>query len=121
MMRLAALPLCLTASAALAEPWHCDFTVECQAAAGCADAAYAAEIIAADHEGQLFLSTATGTSPVQRLTDRGTLPASYASAGQAGLAELLTVEADGTALMTLHIFDETAQAATYFGTCEVLN
>lgn len=107
-------------SAALAEPWHCDFTVECTAAGACNDTAHAVRIIAADHEGELFLTTATSANLVTRLTREDELPASYASAGFGGLAELLTVEEDGTALMTLHIFDGTAQAATYFGTCEVL-
>jgi hypothetical protein len=36
------------------------------------------------------------------------------------LAELLTVEADGTAIMSVHIFDGAAMAVTYFGTCEEL-
>ncbi len=118
---LAVLPFVLWSLPAMAEPWHCQFTAECTASGGCTEAAYSAQVIAADHEGQLFLTTLTGDSPVTRLTGRGDVPASYASAGQDGLAELLTIEADGTALMTLHIFDTTAQAATYFGTCEVLN
>jgi hypothetical protein len=52
------------------------------------------------------------------MTAAGALPATYVSAGQAGLAELLTIEADRTALMTIHMFDGTAAAITYFGTCE---
>ncbi|MEM7722289.1 MAG: hypothetical protein AAF376_07930 [Pseudomonadota bacterium] len=117
----ALLPLAvLLTSPALAEPWDCHFTVECIASEACDAAAFEVTIIAADHEGQLFLSTVTGNSPLTRLTDQGDLPATYASAGRDGLAELLTVEADFSALLTLHIFDGSAQAATYFGTCEVL-
>jgi len=110
----------MAAPAASAEPWHCDFTVECAAGGTCSEASHAARIIAADHEGRLFLSTVTGDTPVDRLTAPDTLPATYAGAGRGGLATLLTVEADGTALMTLHIFDGAARAATYFGTCEAL-
>ncbi len=106
---------------AMGEPWTCDFTVECVVTEACDEAAYGVEVIAADHEGQLFLSTITGDSPVLRLTPEGAVPATYASAGEDGLAELLTIEADQTAIMTVHIFDGTAQAASYFGTCEVLN
>jgi hypothetical protein len=36
------------------------------------------------------------------------------------LAELLTVEADGTAIMSVHVFDGAAMAVTYFGSCEEL-
>lgn len=119
-MRGLVLPLAMLAAPAAAEPWACDFTVECVASEACGHSAHGVEVIAADHEGQLFLSTITGDSPVARLTARGALPATYASAGRDGLAELLTVEADSSALMTVHIFDGTAQAVTYFGTCEEL-
>ena len=108
------------AAPALAEPWSCEFTVECIAGDGCEASAYEIEILAADHEGQLFLSSVVGDTPVTRLTPEGTLPASYASAGPSGLAEMVTVEADSTALMTAHIFDGSAMAVTYFGTCEAL-
>jgi hypothetical protein len=116
---LALLPALMPASA-LAEPWACSFTVECVASETCGESAFEVELIAADHEGALFLSTVTGDSPVTRLTAEGTLPATYASAGGNGLAELVTVETDGTALMTVHIFDGSAMAVTYFGTCEEL-
>lgn len=119
MRALPLLALCF-ATPAMAEPWDCFFTVECIAGEACAESAFELTIIAADHEGQLFLGTVTGDSPVERLTTQGALPATYASAGRDGLAELLTVEADRSALLSLHIFDGTAQAATYFGTCEVL-
>jgi hypothetical protein len=111
--------LCLPAVAD-AEPWDCRFTVECAAAGGCAEAAFAVQVIAADHAGELFLTTLAGDSPVRRMTEAGALPASYASAGLRGLAELLTVEADRTAILTVHMFDEAAAAVTYFGTCEEL-
>jgi hypothetical protein len=103
-----------------AEPWDCVFTVECLASEGCDETALEVQVIAADHAGDLFLSTVTGDSPVARLTDAGALPATYASAGRDGLAELLTIEGDLTAIMTVHLFDGIAAAITYFGTCEEL-
>ena len=120
MIRSLAILAALMPAAALAEPWACSFTVECIAAEACGESAFEVEVIAADHAGELFLSTVTGDSRVARLTDAGALPATYASAGAAGLAELLTVEADGTALMSVHVFDGSAMAVTYFGTCEEL-
>jgi hypothetical protein len=116
---LALLPV-LFAMPAQAEPWACSFTVECVAAEPCGESAFDARVIAADHAGELFLSTVTGDSRVARLTAPGALPATYASAGRDGLAELLTIEADLTALMSVHIFDGAAGAVTYFGTCEEL-
>ena len=103
-----------------AEPWACSFTVECVAGEACGETGFEIELIAADHAGELFLSTVTGDSRVARLTDADALPATYASAGAGGLAELLTVETDGTALMSVHFFDGVAAAVTHFGTCEEL-
>ncbi len=102
---------------ALAEPWDCIFTVECPLGADCREAGFEVQIIAADHEGQLFASSIMGETPITRLTARATLPASYASTGQAGLAELLTVEPDQTAIMTVHFVDGATSAVTYLGTC----
>jgi hypothetical protein len=116
----AALAMLLLALPAQAEPWACTFTVECIASEACGESAFEVEVIAADHADELFLSTVTGDSLLTRLTAEGELPATYASAGRDGLAELLTVEADRTALMTLHVFDGSAAAVTYFGTCEEL-
>lgn len=116
---LALLPFILPTALA-AEPWACTFTVECVATESCGESAFSVEVIAADHEGALFLSTITGDSRITRLTAPGALPATYASAGTGGLAELLTVEDDGTALMSVHIFEGSAAAVTYFGTCEEL-
>lgn len=116
---LAVLMLVL-APAVHAEPWACTFTAECVAGGACADAAFQIQVIAADHEGRLFFRTTTGAAPAIRLTEAGTLPATYAGARRGGIGQMLTVEEDATALFTLHIFDATAQAATYFGTCEDL-
>jgi hypothetical protein len=103
-----------------AEPWGCSFTVECVAGEACGESAFDAQVIPADHADEVFLSSVTGDSLLVRLTEAGALPATYASAGRDGLAELLTIEADRTALMSVHFFDGAAQAATYFGTCEEL-
>jgi hypothetical protein len=122
-MRPALLPFAaalLATAPAMAEPWACDFTVECLVGDGCDESGLQVQIIAADHAGDLFLSSVTGDSPVTRMTAAGALPATYVSAGQAGLAELLTIEADRTALMTIHMFDGAAAAITFFGTCEEL-
>ena len=113
----AALILAL-APAAKAEPWTCGFTAECVAGGACDEAAFEIEVIAADHEGQLFFRTASGATPALRLSAPNVLPVTYAATGRNGIAEMLTIERDATALFTLHIFDGTAQAATYFGTCE---
>jgi hypothetical protein len=107
--------------AAMADPWDCHFSVECQAGDGCAQTGLSLRVIAADHAGDLFLSSVAGDSAVMRLTEPGILPASYAGAGRDGVAELLTIEADRTALMTLHSFDGTTAAITYFGTCEEMS
>ena len=117
-----ALVLCglLPALPAQSEPWACSFTVECVAAETCGGSAFDVEVITADHGEELFLMTLTGDSLVTRLTGDGALPATYASAGEDGLAELLTIEADLTALLTVHIFDGAAAAVTYVGTCEEL-
>jgi len=121
-MRRAALPfvLAMLAGPALAEPWACAFTVECEASAGCSDAGLTVEVIAADHAGDLVLSSVTGVTPVTRLTPADRMPATYAGTGRIEVAELLTIDAGRTALMTLHIFDGAAAAITYFGTCEEL-
>ena len=106
MALLPVLALAVLAPPALAEPWDCVFTVECLAAEGCAESGLEVRVIAADHAGELFLSHVTGDSPGHRLTDPGALPATYASAGaRRALAELLTVEDDRTAILTVHIFD----------------
>lgn len=105
---------------AAAAPWLCDFSVECDLTAGCTETGFTAELIAADHADELFLSTAMGDSPIRRLTADGALPASYAGASHAGTAELLTIETDRTAILSVHLFDPDAAAITYFGTCEEL-
>lgn len=108
----------VTVTAAGAEPWACEFTVECIAGETCSESDFDVEILAADHEGLLFLSSLVGDVPVDRLTEAGTLPAAYASAGHDGPSEMLTIAADGTALMSAHILDGATMSVTYFGACE---
>jgi hypothetical protein len=67
---------------------------------------WAVEIIAADHEGQLFISSVSGDTAVTRLGDRA-----YATEDT-----LVTIAADGTAILSTHV----EVVLTYFGTCEVL-
>lgn len=115
------LPLALLlASPALAEPWACEFTVECVASETCSQSGYEVEILAADHEGQLFLSSMVGDTPIIRLSQPEAIPAAYASSGAHGPSEMITIHSDGSALMSAHIFDEGTMAVTYFGTCEAL-
>jgi hypothetical protein len=74
MMRALALLAALLPAAAQAEPWACSFTVECVASETCGESAFEVELIAADHEGELFLSTVTGDSRVTRLTETAPCP-----------------------------------------------
>lgn len=110
----------MIASAASAEPWRCTFTEECQPGGVCHSASFQARVSVAA-SGLPTLSTVTGTSPLTRLTPEGPLPASYGGAALDGVAELLTIEADQSAILTLHIFDAAPAAITYFGTCEGLS
>ncbi|MEJ6388687.1 hypothetical protein [Gymnodinialimonas ulvae] len=113
--------LCLLAPAfapspAIAEPWTCEMTVICQNLdCHAVDDTY--QIIAADHAGDLFLTSPAGDHPVTRLTARGALPAAYAGAGDAALGELITILDDGRALLSIHGYDGPARTTTVFGTC----
>lgn len=110
--------LCLLATPVLAEPWDCQFDTECTTEQGCQAAGLALKIGLGDGGGVVVMSTAMGDSTMHRLTQDGTRPATYAGAGRAGIAELLTIEPDGTAILTLHMFDGRPAAITYFGGCE---
>lgn len=103
---LAMLLAILGALPALAEPWACQFTAECLAGMACDESDWQVEIIAADHEGQLFLSSITGNAPATRLTERA-----YATHNT-----LVTIAADGIAMLSTHV----EVVVTYFGTCEAL-
>lgn len=78
------------------------------------------EVIAADHAGELFLTSPAGTRPVARIRDRTDIPAAYASAGEHAIGELLTITADGQAIMTIHGSDGPARIISVFGTCQTL-
>ena len=103
---------------AVAEPWSCTFTVECIAAEACNESHYSFDILAADHEGQLFLSSVASNTPVLRLGIAKDTPITYVTTATDKLVELITINPDGTAVMTAHAFDERTTAVTYFGTCE---
>lgn len=77
--------LVLSGTAAAAEPWSCDITVECYAGLSCTSVARLLEIIVADHEGQLFLTSNTETLALTRLTANA----------YAGAHMLITIEPDG--------------------------
>jgi len=106
-MRIAAMLLASCAAPGLAaEPWSCHFTAACMAGLACEAADHHVTIIAADHEGQLFLSSPAGDLPAERLSDT----AYVTDTG------LVTLTAEGTAILTLH----DAAVTSYFGHCAVL-
>jgi hypothetical protein len=111
---MAAAMLC--AAPLKAEPWTCQMTVICQNL-DCHPVDDTYQIIAADHAGDLFLTSPAGDHPVTRLTPRDTLPAAYAGAGHATLGELITILADGRALLSIHGYDGPARTTNVFGTC----
>jgi len=117
-MRLSVLPLplILLATPIMAETgYSCAFTVECAAAGECGPADRLAEIGIADEEIWIFLSDTSGPLPALRLSGHGpTQP--FAAFGTGPASALLTIGADGTALMSQH--RENDGAVTYFGTCE---
>lgn len=115
-IRFALIVLVLFATRAFAEPFECQMTVVCQNL-DCHPVDDTYQIIAADHAGDLFLISPAGDHPVTRLTPRGTLPAAYAGAGDAALGELITILADGRALLSIHGHDGPARTTTIFGTC----
>ena len=97
----------------------CQMTVQCENIDCFAiDDTY--QIIAADHAGDLFLTSPAGGRPVMRLSPRDTVPAAYASAGSHAIGELLTITEDGQAIMSIHGSDGPARTITIFGTCEAL-
>lgn len=104
---------------AMAEPWACTMTVQCENY-DCFAIEDLYEVIAADHAGDLFLRSPAGNRPATRLSAHGTLPAAYASAGSHAIGELLTITEDGQAIMSVHGSDGPARTITVFGTCEAI-
>ncbi len=109
-------PLLAAPAVVMAEPWTCEMTVQCENV-DCVAIADTYDLIAADHEGQLFLTSPAGTRPVTRLSPQGTLPAAYAGAGPHAVGELLTITQDGQAMHTTHGFDGPARIRTIYGIC----
>lgn len=110
-----ALVLAALAPPLAAEPWACGFTVECIAGESCEATAYDMEVIAADHEGQLFFSSLTADTPVAWHTQTRDGRSIYS-----GPSQLLTILTDGSATLSVHARGEGITALSYFGTCEVL-
>lgn len=77
-------------------------------------------IIAADHAGDLFLTSPAGDRPATRLSPQGTLPAAYGSAGTHAIGELLTITEDGQAILSIHGSDGPARTIVVFGTCTAI-
>jgi hypothetical protein len=105
---------------ATAEPYRCDFTAECVSGQDCTESAYGIEISTLDHEGQLYISSVIGTTTTQQISLEGQLPRVYASLAEGGPTEMISINADNTALMTTHFTAPGSFAVTYFGTCEDL-
>lgn len=115
----AALALIIFAAPIHAEPWTCQMTVQCENI-DCFAIEDTYDIIAADHAGELFLTSPAGDRPVTRLSQPGQSPAAYASGGTHAIGELMTITADGQAMMSIHGSDGPARIITVFGTCEGL-
>jgi len=115
----AGLSLLLLTTSASAEPWSCQMTVQCDNL-DCIAIADSYSLIAADHAGELFLSSATGDHPVTRLSPQNHLPAAYAGVSTHAIAELLTIVEDGQAVLTSHGHDGSPRTITTFGTCTPL-
>lgn len=117
----AIVPMLLTAAsiAVMAEPWACQMTVQCENI-DCFSIDDTYEIIAADHAGELFLTSPAGDRLVTRLSPQNQMPAAYGSAGAHAIGELLTITQDGQAIMSVHGSDGPARTITIFGTCSGL-
>ncbi|MEJ6394504.1 hypothetical protein V8J82_14650 [Gymnodinialimonas sp. 2305UL16-5] len=94
---------------AQAEPWRCHFTAACPAGLACTGADHRAQIIAADHEGQLFL-TLDGADHLARRLDETHRYSAHTRAA----ALLLTIAPDGTARLSRH----DGAISVLFGSCE---
>ena len=97
------------AAPVMAEPWVCDFTVACTAGLPCEATRTPAELIAADHEGQLFVALDGVQYLARRLSDTST----YSAQGPDG-ALLLSIATGGAAWLTRH----GPQVTTFLGSCE---
>lgn len=115
-MLLAGVTVAGFANIAHAEPWTCQMTVQCENIDCFAiDDTY--DVIAADHAGELFITSPAGDRPAIRLSPPGQTPAAYGSAGTHAIGELLTITEDGLAILSIHRSDGPAGTITVFGTC----
>lgn len=105
----AAVLLVASAASAGAEPWMCAFSVICTAGLECVPREATARIIAADHEGQLFLEYQGDALLAEQLGS----DLAYSARSPDGTA-LLSIGRDGTAWLTTHF----AAASTLFGSCQ---
>jgi hypothetical protein len=105
---------------ASAEPYRCDFTGECVAGQDCTESAYGIEISTLNHESQLYISRVISTTTTQQISLEGQFPRVYASSAEGGPTEMISINADNTALMTAHFTASGSFAVSYFGICEDL-
>lgn len=113
---LALLSVILLPMPAMADTgYSCSFTVQCGAAGECGPADRSAEIGTTGSQTWIFLDDTAGPLPAVRLSGHGpSQPFGVIGTGPA--AALLTIYADGTALMSQH--RDADGAITYFGSCE---
>lgn len=121
-----ALPLALGLATGLSAParaidYACGFERECVAGEACGASGFDI-VLTEGADGTYVISSLSGDNAFHPLGDPARLPLSFAAADAtgAGLAELLTIEADGTAIFSVHVFDETPLAVSYFGRCEAV-
>lgn len=119
MRALAILPACFLALPAWSETGQsCLFSVGCEAAGGCEPVEIATEIGMGENGVLAFLTVEAGGLRAETLSAPEATARVYALSDPANGARLITIHADGTALMSRHPADPADPAITYFGTCE---
>ena len=119
MFRWLLLPLVLP-TLAMAEPWTCEMTAECTIE-DCTAVVEIHTLIAADHEGQLFLDGPRGSAPVTRLSLAGDDVTSYAALmprdDRPDDLTTLRILPDGQAQMVNQSFQGPNRVSILYGTC----
>ncbi len=104
---------------ALAEDgFSCVFTVACDDTRGCDVADIMTEIALAEDGPTVFLSAAPDHISARRLSDEGETPIAFAADIPGVEANLITINADGTASRSHQSADPAQPTVTYFGTCQ---
>ncbi len=117
-MKWLALPFLFLASPVGAETgFACAFTVACAVAGDCEPVEIATEIAVSAEDGQwIFLTATSGALPASRLSAVAAEVQVFSAHLDDVASTLVTINADGTALRSLH--HGGTEAITYFGVCE---